>query len=433
MARSGDDVAGGGSGVAAIRGEPGIGKSRLMDALREQVIAEEGSALPFRCSTFQATTHLYPARRLVAEMCGIDLAADLAGAGPRLRETLAQAGLEHHLPLFGALLGIPPGPECPAPELDGQRLREATLAALVEWIEGEAARSPRALMVDDLQWADPSTLELLDRLIARRVPRLLVLLTSRVEFELPWTSIEVLDLGPLSAADLDRIAAASPAAQRLAAGQVEKLVRRSDGVPLFFEELLRVEGQPSGTPAPRLDQKADGDPAGAARSRCSPGSRRRGSTSASSRRLPASARRSATTCSRRWWTFPMRSSEWASTGSLRRVSSIGTRANRRPTGFVTTCSVSWRTTPSSRRRGYSATRGSRTSLRQRLGGDQSADAGRLAQHLEHAGRDSEAIAAYVEAAQIAQSQGAFAEATEILDHALELVAADRRRAGATDA
>ncbi len=217
-----------------------------------RVRVDQGSTFPFRCSTFHATTHLYPARRMVADVCGIDPASGLDEAPGRLREVLGRCGLEHHLPLFGALVGVPPGPEFPGPELDGQMLREATLAALLEWIEAEAAGSAGALIVDDIQWADPSTIELLNRVITRRAARVLVLLASRNEFEAPWSSIEAIELGPLAGADLEGIAAASPAASGMTAADVERLARRSDGVPLYFEELLRLEEQPSGGPAPRL-------------------------------------------------------------------------------------------------------------------------------------------------------------------------------------
>ncbi len=392
-----------------------------MSELRAQVIAEKGSVLPFRCSTFHATSHLYPARRLVAEVCDIDLAGDLDGAVPRLRETLARSGLEHHLPLFASLLGIPAGPESPGPELDGQRLREATLAALVEWIEGEAAHSALALMVDDLQWADPSTLELLDRLVARRVPRMLVLLTSRRDFELPWTSVEVLELGPLNASDLDQIAAASPAAQGLAAGQVEKLVRRSDGVPLFFEELLRVEGQPSGAPVPRPARRrtaippalldpllarlaAPGVDLGLVQTIACIGQEVRQDLLAAVVDLPDEELR-------------VGLNGLVAAGLLERDEGDAPTYRFRH-HLLRELAYDTQLTPARmQRHGRIA-----DTLRQRLGKDHSADAGRLAQHLEHAGRTSEAIAAYVDAAQIAQSQGAFAEATEILDHALELVA-----------
>jgi class 3 adenylate cyclase len=415
-------VARGGSSVAAIRGEPGIGKSRLVDVLRAQVIAEEGSALPFRCSSFHTTTHLYPARRLVADMCGIDLAADLSGAVPHLRQTLAESGLEHHLPLFDALLNVPPGPECPLPELDGPRLREATLAALVEWIEGEAARCPRALMVHDLHWADPSTVELLDRLIARRVPHLLVLLTSRSEFELPWTSIEVLELGPLSAYDLDRIAAASPTAQRLSAGQVEEFVRRSDGVPLFFEELLHLAGQPSGTPSPRL-------------------ARRRQTTIPPALLDPLLARLAAPGVDLGLVQTLACIGQEVDQDLLAAVADVPDEELRAGLDGLVTAGLLDREEGEAptyrfhhhllRELAYDTQltparvkRHSRIAdaIRLRLRTDHSADAGRLAQHLEHAERASEAIAAYVEAAQIAQTQGAFAEANEILEHALELVA-----------
>jgi len=410
----------GGPSVAAIRGEPGIGKSRLLDALRAEVIAEEGSVLPFRCSTFQATTHLYPARRLVAELCGIDLASGLADAVPRLRGTLARSGLEQHLSLFAALLGLPPGPQAPAPELDGQRLREATLAALVELIEGEAARSSRALMVDDLQWADPSTLELLDRLIARGVPGLLVVLSCRAKFELPWTTIEVLELGPLSGPDLDRIAAGTPLGQTLTAPQVEELVRRSDGVPLFFEELLRLQGQPSGSSAPRLASKrteippalldpllarlaAPGVDLGLVQTIACIGQEVRHDLVAEVVDLSAEELRQGL--------------DGVLAAGLMDADGSEAPTYRFRHQLLRELAYETQLTPARVQRHARIA----DALRQRLGWDQSADAGRLAQHLEHGGRPGEAIGAYVEAAQIAQSQGAFAEATAMLDHALELL------------
>jgi class 3 adenylate cyclase/tetratricopeptide (TPR) repeat protein len=411
----------GDSSIAAIQGEAGIGKSRLMDATRAQVIAEEGSVLPCRCSTFQVTNHLYPVRRLVANTCGLDLGADLVEAVPRLRLALARAGVEHHLPLFGALLGVPPLPECPAPELDGSMLREATLTALVEWVEGEAARSPQLLMVDDLQWADPSTLELLDRLISRRVPRLLVLLASRSGFELPWASIEQLELAPLGSADLDRIAAASSAAQGLAAGQVDELVRRSDGVPLFLEEMLRVKGQPSGMPAPRLARRqtaippalldpllarlaAPGVDLGLVQTVACIGQEVRYDLIAAAVDLPDGELRAGL--------------DGLVTAGLLDLEEGDEGIYRFRHQLLRELAYDTQLTPARRQRHARIA----DALRQQLGMDRSADAGQLAQHLEHAGRAAEAITAYVEAAQAAQSQGAFAEATEILDHALELVA-----------
>lgn len=410
-----------GTAAAAIRGEAGIGKSRLLDELRAKAIAAAGGDFVCRCSVFHATTHLYPVRRMVADRCGVDLSADLSQAVPSLRAALAGAGLERHLSLFGALLGIPPGAELTAPELDGLALREATLAALVEWIAAEAARAAVILTVDDLQWADPSTLELLGRLIERRVPGLFILLAGRADFEPPWPALEVLELGPLSGEELGRIAAASPDVQRLAAAQVEQLVHRSDGVPLFLEELLRVSGQPSGTQTLHLAKKQAAIPPALLD--------------------PLLARLTA---------------PGVDLALVQTVACVGQEANRDLLAAVTDLpegelqagldglvgagllarnggdALAYRfrhqllrelaydsqLTPARKQRHARIA----DALRGGAGGDRPAGAGRLAQHLEQAGRTSDAIVAHVEAARIAQSEGAFAEATEILDHALELVA-----------
>lgn len=410
----------GGSAVAAIRGEAGIGKSRLLDELRAQVSAAGGAVLACSCSAFHATTHLYPVRRMVAEACAVDL-ADLSGGASLVGSLLARSGLERHLPLFGALLGIPPGPELPAPQLDGLVLREATLAALVEWIGAEAARSATMLAVDDLQWADPSTLELLGRLIDRRLPGLFVLLTSRAEFELPWSSIELHELGPLSEAELERIAAASPAAQRLAAARVEGLVRRSDGVPLFLEELLRVEEQENGVPPLRLARQQTAIPAALLDPLLA-----RLTAPGVDLALAQTIACIGQEASHDLLVEAADLSEGdlqAGLGGLVAAGLLERGGGEAPSyrfrhQLLRDLAYDTQLTPARRQRHARIA----DALRQQVGGDHPASAGRLAQHLEQAGRTGDAIIAYVEAAAIAQSEAAFAEATEILDHALALVA-----------
>ncbi|HEY7456126.1 MAG TPA: AAA family ATPase [Solirubrobacterales bacterium] len=407
--------------VAAVGGEPGIGKSRLLDELGAGARASGGTVLACRCSAFHASTHLYPVRRMVAGACGIDLTAELEPTAVPLRAALARCGLEHHLPLFGSLLGIPPGPELPAPELDGVVLRETTLAALAEWIEAEAARAPSILTVDDLQWADPSTLELLGRLIERGVPGLFVLLGHRADFEPPWPAVEALELAPLGGEELRRIAAAAPEAERLAGDELERIVSRSDGVPFFLEELLRVSAQPAGAGSSlRLASKQTAIPPALLD--------------------PLLARLRA---------------PGVDLGLIQTVACIGQEADYELLAAVTALPdeelqsgldglVAARLLARDRRQGtdyrfrhqllrelaydtqLTPARMQRhgriaEALRRRAGSDQAAGAGRLAQHLELAGRGGDAILAYVEAARIAQSEGAFAEATEILDHALSLV------------
>lgn len=414
------EVLAGGSHAAIVRGEPGIGKSRLLDAVVARVRVDQGSTFPFRCSTFHATTHLYPARRMVADVCGIDAASGLDEAPSRLREALGRCGLEHHLPLFGALVGVSPGPDFPGPELDGQMLREATLAALLEWIEAEATRSAGVLIVDDIQWADPSTIELLNRVIARRATRLLVLLASRNEFEAPWSSIEAIELGPLAPLDLEGIAAASPAASRMAAADVERLARRSDGIPLYFEELLRLEEQPSGGPAPRLASSetaippalldpllariaAPGVELGLIQTLACIGQEVRHDLLAAVVDVPDSELR-------------LDLAALADAGLLKRAASEPPIYHFRH-HLLRELAYETQLKPAR------AQRHSRIAdaLRDRVAGAGSTDAGLLAQHLEQAGRLPEAVMALVAAARQAQTDGAFAEATQVLDHALELV------------
>ena len=269
-------------------------------------------------------------------------------------------------------------------------LREATLAALLEWIEAEAARSAGVLIVDDIQWADPSTIELLNRVIARRATRVLVLLASRSEFESPWSSIEAIELGPLAPTDLKGIAAALPAASRMAAADVERLARRSDGIPLYFEELLRLEEQPEPRARAAACEQRDRDPTGAPRSAARPdrrpGGRARPDPDARLHRAgspPRSARRRRRCPGLRASPRPR---GLADAGLLQRAASEPPIYHFRH-HLLRELAYETQLKPAR------AQRHSRIAdaLRDRVAGAGSTDAGLLAQHLEQAGRLPEAV------------------------------------------
>jgi predicted ATPase len=158
---------------------------------------------------------------------------------------LAQAtdDLSEAAPLVADLLSIPTDDRYPPLRMTPQKRKERTLQTLVGQVEGLADRQPVLILFEDLHWSDPSTLELLDLLI-ERVPRLrvLVLLTFRPEFTPPWIgSAHVMQLG------LDRLSAASGTEMisRVTGGKAvpkeitDQIVERTDGVPLFIEELTK--------------------------------------------------------------------------------------------------------------------------------------------------------------------------------------------------
>jgi class 3 adenylate cyclase len=233
-----DAVAAGGSAAVLLRGEPGIGKSRLADQVRAALSRGGATVLVGACSAYHTTTHLYPARRIVEAASGLNLREPSTGALVQLRDALTGIGCADALPVVAAMLGLPPEPWCPAPELDGMRLREVTLTALIDCLVALAAVAPLLVVVEDLQWADPSTLELLRRVISRRIPGLLLLMTARPEFSPPAT-VDAIDVARLTGADLAALVAAIPQSRALPRATVDELMVRSDGVPLFVEELVR--------------------------------------------------------------------------------------------------------------------------------------------------------------------------------------------------
>jgi class 3 adenylate cyclase len=234
-----DEVRLGGHRSMVLTGQAGVGKSRLADVMRRRALADEGSALIANCSAYHATTTLFPVRRLLEQAAGIDTRQDSDHALPRLWNVMEAVGQAASVPLLADLLEIPPTTWSPAPELDGSKLHDAILNALVDFVAASAARAPMLLVVDDAQWADTSTLELVGRVLAARLPGLLFLITARDEFSSPWSSAEPVPIDRLSTAELDALAQRLPEGRRLGRIELDQAIERSDGIPFFLEELLR--------------------------------------------------------------------------------------------------------------------------------------------------------------------------------------------------
>nr|MBA2624463.1 AAA family ATPase [Acidimicrobiia bacterium] len=245
--------------VVLITGEPGIGKSRLARYAMDLARQDGGSVIEINCGRDFRHVGLGAVRR------GIEKALEL-GSTPRSGQT--RAALEARGRLFGlaersvqaleALMGDP-APARPTPELAPDRLREAIIGALQEWVAAEAAVAPVALVVEDLHWADDTAIETLRRLTSQTLPpRLLVLMTARTG-EVP-KALEHLLAGAVQLDPLTNDAATEMARSFAGGGNelddaaVEALARRGEGVPLFTEHLVMAAkahptqpGQPGDT------------------------------------------------------------------------------------------------------------------------------------------------------------------------------------------
>jgi class 3 adenylate cyclase/predicted ATPase len=232
--------------VVLLSGEPGIGKSRLIRALHERLRDEPYTRLSHYCSPYHTNSALYPVIGLLERAARLDRAEPADTQLGKLESVLARASdrLDEVVPLFAALLSIPTDERYPAPVLSPEVQKRRTLQALVDQLAGLAERQPVLALYEDVHWIDPSTLELLGLVIERvRQLAVLVLITFRPEFQPPWsgqahvTTLTMSRLGRRQGADL---VAGVTGPKPLPAAIIEQIVARTDGVPLFVEELTKT-------------------------------------------------------------------------------------------------------------------------------------------------------------------------------------------------
>jgi class 3 adenylate cyclase len=232
--------------VVLLSGEPGIGKSRLIRALCERLGDEPYTPLSHSCSPYHTNSALHPVIGLLERAARFDRDEPPEAQLARLEAVLSRASdrLDEAMPLLAALLGVPTGGRYPALALTPEVRKRRTLRALLDQLAGLAARLPVLALYEDVHWVDPSTLELLG-LVLERIRRLpvLVLITFRPEFQPPWTGqahVTTLAMSRLGRRQGSALVAWVTGEKRLPAELVEQIVARTDGVPLFVEELTKT-------------------------------------------------------------------------------------------------------------------------------------------------------------------------------------------------
>ncbi|MGB9061293.1 MAG: AAA family ATPase, partial [Pseudolabrys sp.] len=232
--------------IVLISGEPGIGKSRLVTALEERIADEPHTLLHYQCSPHHTNSALYPFIAQLERAVGFKadeasekrldkLEALLAVAAPRVQDTA---------PLFAALLSIPSGDRYTKVAPNPAQQRRRTFAALLDQFESLARQKPILLLFEDAHWADATSLELLDLTIERvRQLPVLALFTSRPEFEPPWVglpNVGTLTLGRLDRNNVESIVTQVAGGRALPAEVMNQIVAKTDGNPLFVEELTKT-------------------------------------------------------------------------------------------------------------------------------------------------------------------------------------------------
>src|SRR5208283_3511053 len=227
-----------------IVGEPGIGKSRLVDEFRLRLGETPHTYVEWSASQLLQNTPLHPIAEWGRQRFG-DASAPAGQRFADLENTLRLIGLDpaEHAPLVAPLVDMPPPPGR-AVSLPPEELRRRQLAALIAWFLEGARSQPVALAFEDLHWAEPTSLDLMQALSERGAQApMLILATTRPEFRPPWSlraHHSVISLSPLDRADVALMVDELAARHALSQEVVEGLSERTGGVPLFVEEVTRL-------------------------------------------------------------------------------------------------------------------------------------------------------------------------------------------------
>jgi predicted ATPase len=232
--------------VVVLSGEAGIGKSRLVQVLHAHVAAEPHVRVEWRCSPYAQQSPLHPVITHLHRLLRWRPEDPPEEKLRTLEETLEGSGLAlpEIVPLLAALLSLPLPERYPPLSLTPQRQRQKTLEAVLAWLLTEATRQPVLFIVEDLHWIDPSTLEFLSLLIDQGPTAcLLTLLTCRPEFPVPWgvrSHLTPLTLNRLPQPQIPQMIGRVAGGKALPPEVVAQIVAKTDGVPLFVEELTKT-------------------------------------------------------------------------------------------------------------------------------------------------------------------------------------------------
>jgi len=232
--------------VGVISGEPGIGKSRLIRQLRSSVDVSPRDVVSLQCSPFHVNTPLAPEIERLRCVTGIQEADDAELALAKLRSFLARETpkVAHALRYYGAVLSIPACSDYEPADLGSPFERDHAFDVFIDVLIAASHKRPILVVAEDVQWVDPSSIELVERLTARcSGERIMFLITHRDDYRADWLSgsavrpIALHKLAPHECEQLVAAVAGSDIVPRRITGQI---VERTDGVPLFVEEFTRA-------------------------------------------------------------------------------------------------------------------------------------------------------------------------------------------------
>jgi class 3 adenylate cyclase/predicted ATPase len=231
--------------VVLLSGEAGIGKSRLTAALMERLADQPHTRLRYFCSPQHTDSALYPVIGQTERAAGLSHDDTPRAKLDKLDALMAQTSTSaQEAALFAQMLSLPNDGRYPAVELTPEQRRQGTMDALIAQIETLSRRSPVLMIFEDAHWSDPTSLELFGRAVERIASlRILLIVTFRPEFDSPWIGrphVTALTINRLTRRDIDAMIDRVVGNKPLPAGIRQDIVERTDGIPLFVEEMTKA-------------------------------------------------------------------------------------------------------------------------------------------------------------------------------------------------
>jgi class 3 adenylate cyclase/predicted ATPase len=231
--------------VVLLSGEAGIGKSRLTAALLERLANEPHTRLRYFCSPQHTDSALYPIIGQMERAAGLAHDDTLQVKLDKLDALLAQTSTSiEDCALLAEMLSLSNDVRYPAPALDPQQRRQRTLEALITQIESLTRQKPVLMIFEDAHWTDPTSLEVFSRIVDRiQTLRALLIVTFRPEFEPPWIGqphVTVLTINRLAEREIGAMIDRVAGNKVLPASVRQDIIERTDGIPLFVEEMTKA-------------------------------------------------------------------------------------------------------------------------------------------------------------------------------------------------
>ena len=237
------EAVGGEGQVVLLCGEAGIGKSRIARSLCDRLAEERYQTMQFQCSPYHTNTALYPAITCLRQAAGLTSQDSAQAQLEKLDVMARESGIENQdtVSLLADLLSIRGDHRDPPLTVSSETRKDMTLEALVQYLQRLADRSPVLFILEDAHWLDPTTLDLMTRIIDRiRQMRVLLLITFRPEFKPVWADysyVTFLTLSRLPRRQSAELVAAMTGGKVLPPEVQQAILAKTDGVPLYIEAL----------------------------------------------------------------------------------------------------------------------------------------------------------------------------------------------------